>query len=829
MPTMSQPPIPWEILAAVLRNRKPPAAALAEAGLSAEQFDAALRAELERRLPPDRGRLRAAGLRRGAEIRRDRRGVPHITAEDPADLYFAWGYATAADRLWQMDCLRRAAHGRLPEILGLDALPEAVEVRTLGITQIAEETVARLGRDTLDALAAYADGVNAHIADRRGRLPVEFDLLEYDCEPWMPADSVAVLKHFWWRLTGRLWMITAAEVASWTLGGSPAYAALLGCEGRPPETILAPGDNRAAPADAWPPAPVGEQLNLGMGRPVPRGAGSGRTASRAMPAVGAAAGVGSNTWAIASGRTATGAPLLAGDPHIPYGAPVLWHEAHVVGAGMNAAGFSVAGVPGILFGRNLRGAWGITNALCSQRDLFRLPVERGSGDTYRVAGNHHRLLGHSVSIPVRGGGAYKFTRKVGDHGPVVNHLLPEPLASDRPVALRWVGAEPSDEVGCLLSLQRAATVEQFRGSLRGWGCPSLNFQWADADGHIAHQTAGRIPVRRTAHRGLRDVADPRQHWAGHWAFEQLPFAADPKSGLLAAANNPVVPPAEDPGLGGVWLTDARARRVRSWFESVERPDAAACAAGQADVFSERAAAGVPALLAAVPESPAEPELTAVRRMLAAWDFRMAADSPAAGVWEMFFHRWKRAVIAERFDPADAALVAPLAEGVAADLLIGDAPGWFAAGEPGRIALLRQAFADAVCELAGRLGPDPAGWAWGRLHTVRLTHPLGGRPLAAGLFNVGPRPIDGASHTLNQQAPERTAEGFDAVVGPAARIVADLSRPVLLSVSAMGNSGHPGSPHYRDQWENWTAGRLYELPLDRVGVEKSAPARLELHP
>jgi penicillin amidase len=765
-------------------------------GLSRADLDAAARAYLAAKVKPLPARVGPAGGK-GATLRHDALGIPHIAADDRRDLFFAWGFATAADRLWQMDYLRRAARGTLPEIMGPDAVPAAIEVLTVGIGEIADESVRRLPAETLDALSAYSDGVNARMAEVRSDPPVEFELLEYECAPWSPTDTLAVMKHFWWQLTGRLFMMTGPETVMRTVGNDALYREFLRCEGGG-MPIIPPGENRATAAGA--PQPLGPMLNLGL-----------RSIHSPLEAQGQPAGAGgavpdpgSNNWALGPTMTGGRGAIFCSDPHTPYGAPSIWHQVAVRGAGFDLVGTAYVGMPGVLFGRNPRVAWGITNNICSQRDLFVLPAP-AQDDSYCVGGVTHAVGTQTLIVPVRRITSHAVKRRVSDHGPIVNPLLPPPLASGRPVALRWVGAEPSDEIGTLLSVNRAGSAAELRESLRTWACPTFNFLCADADGRIAYQTVGRLPIRRTPHRGLRDLADPQQHWAGYFAYEQLPHAVDPKHGRLGTANNPVLPAVEDPGLGGQWVSDNRMRQLQRFFDRSTAFDLPAAAAGQTDVFSIRAAEGVPHLLRALGK-PADPAAAAMSA-LAAWDHRMTADSAAATIWAVFSRKWTHAVYDARLDAAAKALLYRQGTGLIFGLLAADPHGWFPAGR--REPTIRDAFAAALAELTAALGSDVSSWAWGRLHTITLRHPLGRLPNFGPLVNTGPAPVDGDGYTLNNQNVEAVGS-YEASAGPCCRVAADLSRAELHMVNLPGNSGEPGSRHYRDQFEGWLAGRLGEV-------------------
>ena len=316
-------------------------AVCAGAGMSRAEFDEWWRGQLESRLP-DVETARAFDGAGGVEILRDETGTPHVYADTAGALFFGYGFAMGQDRLWQLDYLRRKAVGRLAEVLGPDGLETDIIARTVGINRIAAEEIDRIPGETREMLKAFSNGINAAMEESRARLPIEFDLLDYEPEPWSPVDSIAVWAEFRWYLTGRLPVIALPEMARRALGDGPLYQAFLLGEAED-ESIVPPGH--------YPPGRSGgERVGEVVSDPDE--------------------GLGSNNWVIGGALSDSGLPILASDPHIAFGSVSCWYPAHLSGAGFNAVGAGYAGVPGIIFGRNERTAWGLTNNICAQRDLY---------------------------------------------------------------------------------------------------------------------------------------------------------------------------------------------------------------------------------------------------------------------------------------------------------------------------------------------------------------------------------------------------------------------------------------------------------------------------
>ncbi len=770
-------------LLARLGAGEPIASVCARAGWSREQFDGWWREECRRRVPPDAVRR----VRDRALVRRDRWGVPHVEAGSDADLFFGFGYATAQDRLFQLDWARRGARGRLAEVFGPDGVESDVLYRTLDLAGIAAREWDHLPQETRDLASAYADGVNALIEDSRDTPPIEFDLLDYRPEPWSPIDCLVIAGGFRWYLTGRFPVIVIPELVKRALGDGPLYRAFLQGEADD-ESIMPPGSYRPS---ARPP-----------------GAASG----------GSDDGHGSNNWALAASRTTTGKPIVASDPHVPFGAVSIWHEVHLRGGSFNVAGVAYAGAPAVMIGRSERVAWGVTNNICSLRDLYQEKTDPEHPGSFLFDGQWEPARERREVIRVKGADAVVKTVRSSRNGPIVDEVLPGPARGQGPGALRWLGAEPCGWLTAMLGMNRARSAAEFREATRPWCVPTFNVVFADADGRVGHQCVGRIPLRTAPERGYRPGWDAQHQWAGTIAFEDMPHQLDPGRGFVVTANNRLAPDDYPYPLSGTWSSGHRARRIRERIEAVPRWSPAECGQLQLDVHSGRAAACVPPLVALLDGDP-DPRVREAITILRSWDYRVTPDSVAAALFNVFFARWSRAVTAERLPPALADFAAANAGGLAAALLADDEAGWF--GHSDRGAAVRSAFRAALDELAGRLGPEMRGWAWGRLHTLVQKHFLSGRGDLGLLLDTSgaAAPGDGTTVCSATADPQHAA-----LLGASYRMVADLADPRggLLAVSIPGASGHPGSPHYADQVAAWAAGEFHALALDGPGPDGPAP-------
>ncbi|MFP6765099.1 MAG: penicillin acylase family protein, partial [Planctomycetaceae bacterium] len=499
-------------------------------GISRQEFDSWWKHTLESRAVTSPGTI-SVDVSATVSLQRDEHGIPHIYAENDRDLFFGFGWAMAEDRLFQLDWLRRKGLGKLSEILGDEGLERDTLARTVGTNRIAAAEWDELPQDTQQLLTAFSAGVNALIRFRGDVLPVEFDLLGYRPEPWTPIDCLAIECEFRWYLTGRFPVICMPELATRALG----EGALLNEYLRPEmdeESILHPGDYE--PAGSPPRESVGESV--------------------ADPD----AATGSNNWVISGRRTATGLPLVASDPHIAFEAVSCWYEVHLCGGSFNTAGMAYVGMPAIMVGRNTHVAWGITNNICSQRDLYQERVSGEHPDCFEFDGQWEPARELTETIIVRDSEPIDKTICFSRNGPLVDAILPAPADELGPVSLRWLGMSRGGWLTALLQMDRAASLSAFRSALQPWHVPTFSLVIADVDGQVGYHAAGRIPVRSRNERGFRRGWDPRDQWQGLIPFAEMPSLENPDRGWIASANNRVAGNDFPHRMYGGWVSGARA-------------------------------------------------------------------------------------------------------------------------------------------------------------------------------------------------------------------------------------------------------------------------------
>jgi penicillin amidase len=692
------------------------------------------------------------------EILRDRSGIPHIYAASTSDLYFGLGVAMAQDRLWQMDRLRRRALGRQAEILGSAYVASDIAHLTVGIDHIAAREVEAMDATTHRIVAALVAGINRQIETLGRDLPPEFRKLDYTPEPFTVRDVVAIARGIWWSLNGRIDRIVAAEAARML---PEAFRGLY----LTPEA----SENRVL-----------------------------------QHAAGTDDATGSNNWALHASRTASGKAILCGDPHQPFWVPSSWYEYALHGPEDDAAGAGHPGFPGLWWGSNGTIAWAITNNMASTRDLYIEQVDPNDPRRYRDGDTWREFGERKVSIKVRGAPAHELTIRSTVRGPIVNALVPSLDAKgDPPLSLRWVGKEHIDDIRASIAVSRAHDWAGFRAALRDWSVAIFNFVYADVHGHIGYQMAGRIPLRGRVVPGFRDANTAQDQWQGYIPFDDLPHMYDPPSGYVASANQRIVPDDWKPPIYGAYSQGHRGVRLAQALGRRDRMNTPANIELQNDVKNCRAERLCPYILRHLAGKD-----TTFQRILGDWDYRYSLTSIAPTLFEAFMALWQREVVGQHL-PERLLDLTHQQTGLAASLLQDPTVSYFSDGTAAHVVAVAQRTLDT---LRSRLGRDESSWQWGRIHQAHWRHPVGD-----AAFDIGPREVDGGSHTLRNTGGELPPHAASS--GSEYRIVVDFAAPgSFLAVQNIGNSGVPDDPHYQDQFEPWLRGEYHVVHLRRDRVE-----------
>ena len=757
------------------------------------------RAALAASVLPLDGTLSLPGLDGPVTVHRDEWGIPHARAGSASDAHFALGFVHAQDRLFQMDLTRRRAVGRAAEWLGTPAAAADALARRLGVAQASQRDAAALGPEARAMLDAYARGVNAFLGTG-APLPIEYTLLGATPEPWLPWHSVAVMRRLGLLMGSvwfKLWRALALPVVGAEQVGKLRYD-----DGGADLLCIQPGETAERTA-----------MDLDALRPA---------ISSLLEAMGAdETGGGSNNWAVAPARTATGRPILAGDPHRVFEMPGLYAQHHLACREWDAIGLTVPGVPGFPhFMHNDRVAYCVTHAFVDIHDLY---LERfdEAGTAVRFGDGWEAVRTREETIAVRGGAPLTIRVTETRHGPVI--------AGEGGVrlALRSVQFDAIDRsFDCLPRMLTAGSVDELWQATRGWGVIDHNLVAADVDGHIGHRVRA-IVARRPRANGWLPV--PGWTGAGEWdgdiPFEEMPECNDPPGGVIVTANNRVVA-AEEPYLCTDCHPPYRAQRIAALI--AERPDFAVADAARlhADTLSPHRALFC-GLLERLDVSGAAETL---RQALLAWDWRMTADQTAPTA----YNAWRRAMTLDLVERSGLGRAVRHPFAAVTPTISPAGQLWWTLPSLLRnddTALLGGASWEQVGTAALEMVAGGAPFApWGEAHRPRFEHALAASmPELAPLLDAPALPVGGDGDTV-------MAVGLLPAVGPAATYAA-LSRYVF-DVGAWENcrwvvfagaSAHPGSPHYADQNRPWSACEMVPMRYDWAGIERAARATQVLRP
>lgn len=753
------------------------------------------RYQLTKSFPQTSGSLALSGLLDDARILRDSYGVPHIIAANEHDALFALGVVHAQDRLWQMDMQRRAADGRLSELFGSATLPFDRMFRIVGLGRIARQVEGSLPDETRRRLQWYSDGVNAWREQTRGSYPIEFDLLRYDPEPWQPLHSVLVARLIAWELNLSWWTDVTYGALEEKLGSEmiqdilPSYPADV-----PP----------AVPREEWKKHTgiaagylyTAQAYRAFMGRPLAPG--------------------GSNAWAIAPARSASGGAILANDTHLHLTVPSMWYELQYEMPGFLVQGMSIPGVPGVVAGRNDAIAWGITNLMADDADFY---IERVN-EADRTYLRNDRWIPLEIveeEIVVRDDTTETLRVRKTGHGPVITDIQ-TPINLARPgfvASMRWVGAELDDQVGTFLAINKARSWKEFQQALRSYTVPGQNFVYADTLGNIGYICAARLPVR-SSHRGLLPVPgwDGKGEWTGFVPFERLPRLFNPPSGYIASANNKVADDQYPYVIGDLWEPASRITRLHALLgKSGMQFSLRDCERLQLDTYSSYARDVYPLFAAACTDSVIGQEYGArVREYLHNWNYQFAREDIATSLYQVFFTHLLRNVYVDEMGDSlfhDFTMLVNVPMRVTQRLLQDGTSLWFddirTAERESMEDIIRKSAREAVSELASRFGSDTRMWRWGELHTVTLQHLFGLQKPLDKIFSIGPFAYPGGSTALMSGEYSLT-DPYAVTIGPSYRQLFDLADgSSYRSVLPSGQSGQVFHRHYEDQTPLWLYG------------------------
>ena len=769
------------------------------------------------------------GLKAPVTVRRDDRGIPYIQAENEDDLILAQGYVTASDRLWQMDLLRRTIRGELAEIFGQAALGQDKQHRIFGYGMVADRQAEKLPPQLKAVYENYARGVNAYIDSCDDKtLPVEFRLLKYRPSRWKVSDSLAVGKVFAESLSST-WPLDISRLA---FNSVPEGLRSFLLPDRSPLDVLVVGEDRKTGRVAS----AGENDHSKIALPNPSEAlaklhDAMETQRVALERVGVYAEdlAASNNWVVSGKHSVTQSPLLANDPHLQPTAPSIWYMTWLFCPTLYVAGVTTPGIPGIILGHNDSIAWGATNLGPDVQDLYLETFDTVNPHKYKTPAGLKDSDVRMEEIRVRNGFNDPTTKSetvevtVTRHGPIVFEQ------SGQKYALKWsVLDATTNEADGLFKLNHAENWDEFRAALSLYGGATQNFVYADKLGHIGYYGAGRIPIRK---KGIGDVpydgSTDDGEWTGFIPFEKLPHVLDPPSGIIVTANSRVIGDNLGIFLTNAWASPYRTRRIYDLLSAKPKLSVDDFRAIQGDVYTiggYNFAKAMVDICKSSAQSGDDAKWQEALKQFEAWDGKVTADSRVAPLLSETRRAFLRRILIAKLSPALANQYRwPNSDTVIDRLIADQSPEWLPGEFKSYAALLQAAYHDAATTLSSRFGADETQWTWAKYNPPRFPHPLADAPLIGGQFKIAEFPQAG------------TGGGG---IGATPNVGANVSMRFIADPSnwdnsrhgiALGESGSPASPHWKDQLDDWKSVNPRAFPFKPDAVEKATREDLVLKP
>jgi len=784
-------------------------------------------------LPQLDGQLPVSGLSAPVTITRDSHGVPTIEAATLEDLFFAQGYVTAQDRLWEMDVMRRFASGELSEVLGSDTLQHDREQKILGLRAAARKSLEIASLRDRGFFEAYARGVNAYISTRGRRLPIEFRILGYAPKPWTPEDSVVIANQMVKDLNYRYFYDALAREKILAKLGPELTADLYvnrSWHDRPPtvmrEDVNAPDSN---PGDSDDEDEDSPDTSVTQNRF--QSSALANLPSQDLPVNG------SNDWVVSGAHTVTGKPLLSNDMHLGHQMPNLWYEAHLHSDTFDVAGVTLPGMPFVIVGHNQRVAWGFTNVGPTVTDVY---IENFNDQgSYQTPKGWMQPEHRPEVIHVKGKPDVNLDVRITRHGPVITELV---AGETRPLALRWTLYDglriPFFDVNA------SQNWEEFTKAFSQLDAPGQNVVYADVDGNIGYHTTGKVPIRASGDGSLPvSGVDDAHEWTSYIPFDKLPQVYNPPSGIIATANGRITPDGYPNSVSMEWEAPWRTARIYHVLESGRKFSPADMLALQTDIHSDPILFAAERLVYAVDHA-AKPSARAKQAadLMRVWDGRMLASSAAPTITENAIGELRRLLLESELGAAppqprkdaDSELYRETQKNATdwntykwlqrsvwmENILLHRPKRWLPDKYPNYDELLTAAVEAAVNQ--PQAPKDLASWRWGAFNAVEIQHPILGKiPLIKYWSGPGVKEQSGSGYTV---------KAVTTFHGPSERFtanLADLDQSTLNTVTGQG--GNFLSPYYMDQWQAWYEGTTFTLPFSAKAVRAAKEHQLTLAP
>ncbi len=758
------------------------------------------------------GEIFVTGLKDTVVVYRDARGMPHIRAKNEQDLYFTTGYITAQERLWQMDLIRRANTGRLSEIFGEGFVTTDLFMRSLDFTSTSKKMLDNLSPEILECLKAYTKGVNNFIESGCRKLPLEFRLLSYGPEPWTLEDIANIIGSMGWNLASRN---MTSEIFNYRviqkLGPEKAKVLIPDFSGY--DNCVFPDfrldDTLLSIAEAYI-ASTGKIESLGL-----------------MPLTG------SNNWAVAGERSETGKPVLSNDMHLTLSAPGIWMQMHQTIPGkLDVTGVMIPGEPFIVAGHNDKIAWGMTNLMVDDIDLYAEKINPENPRQYYYNGGWNEMAEKREVIKIRGGKSDTFDIRFTHRGPLIQGYSD---IDEDAISMKWSGDDPGDEISSVYLLNRGTCWEDFRSALSLFGSINQNFAYADTEGNIGLSAGGRIPLRKLNGNLIRNGQTDEYDWKGFIPFEQLPYVYNPAEGCVSSANNKTVDNSYPYYIGSDFAPPYRITRIRNMLKEKEIFGPDDFKRMILDQHSDLALLLTPHILKlnGRKELLSDTENAALA-LFAGWDYDMDPDLAVPSLFEFFRKSLIKELLADDLGELFNNLYYIASECYLYGLLTNGAGHLVDNINTPQEEVLEDiillGFKESVKAISEQYGKNMEGWKWGDIHRITMKHPLGSARILDWLYNFNSEcyGVGGSDHTISSFF--SFSAGFSVDYGSSERHIFNTADwDESFTIIPTGASGIPSSEFYLSQSEDFFEGRFYKDAFSEGAVKAAGNYKLLLIP
>jgi penicillin G amidase len=787
-------------------------------------------------------------LSRLVTVKFDERAIPSIEASSDGDAYFVQGYVSAAQRMFQMDILRRTAEGQLAEIFGASSLPHDKLMRTIGINRIAAAEIKKLPKEVASSLRSYTNGVNEYIEENDGKLPLPFFLLGYKPKSWTETDSLAILKYHQYQSDESWPLDDLRQRILDKFGNSGLAPQLFGAEmkasietnkhatntfNNSSDTSFAATNSATIISSATSSAvynfasssndKIESQLKLLSIHSTPT----------ALPIWG------SNAWAVSGADSENKASLLACDKHGLFSSPDEWYLCSIQSPKVHISGATIPGVPGIMIGRNEKIGWAATDLKIDGQDLVLEQFSPQFPNKYRVPSGWQSVSEVVEAIPVRFASDLLHKVSITKDGPLLSHT------EDSGVALSWASAEQKvSTFETIWRINRANNVQSFLNALQTYQGAPQSFVYVDDQGNAGSHIAGLVclhggqdgkslPLLGADGTVMRQGWTQTINWSQFIPFNQLPGtqAHEP----FAIADAPFTLSISSPykwQRANALLTAASKNQ-----QKVGLPDLALMQTDQQAPLSSLVKKELEAAMknASVIDGTKSRMLETLRD----WDGNVKADSVPASVYEAFLHATARRLLEPKLGQSmmlEYLEKWPRWSAFVEQVLLNKPKEWLPPQERTYETFMVTTFSEALknLQLASSSG-DSSKWSWQNCHRANFSDQFMAnapffKPVLEPVLGIRTMGLGGDADCLNacNIVDSTVPWSYGCNTGPTARILIDMAdHDKFYANLVLGQTENPLSPYRTDQLQQWLHSDPHSVAFSSEQADRQLQHKLIL--